>query len=108
EECRSPSGPSRSSAVSSVTCASSIQHRAWAQPGLPQASTERRSRTSPAGSTAICQASFDAGDRRLLPLSQLPAGGGDELVAGLGGELIQVRDQRVAGPGPVTGNLGSA
>jgi hypothetical protein len=43
----SPSGPSRSSPVSSVTCASSIQQAGWAQRVFPQASSERRSRTWP-------------------------------------------------------------
>src|SRR2546430_8442748 len=43
---------SRSSPVSSLTCASSIQHLQWAQRGSAQASSERRSRTWPFPSMA--------------------------------------------------------
>jgi len=52
----SPSGPSRSSPVSSVTCASSIQQARCAQRWLWQAPSVRRSRISPLPSTAISQA----------------------------------------------------
>src|SRR3984957_17284009 len=52
----SPSGPSRSSPVSSVTCASSIQQAGCAQCGFRQASSARRSRTWPRPSMAASQA----------------------------------------------------
>ena len=52
----SPAGPSRSSPVSSVTCASSIQQARWVHRSSWQASSARRSRTSPRLSIAICQA----------------------------------------------------
>ena len=42
-----PGRASRSRPVSSVTCASSIQHRGARSPGRAQASSARRSRTSP-------------------------------------------------------------
>ena len=44
----------------------------------------------------------DQAQRRLLPLGQHPPGRVDHLIAGPGGELIQARDQVVAGPGPST------
>jgi hypothetical protein len=53
---RSPPALWRSSPVSSVTCASSIQHARCAQDRFAQASSARRSRTSPRPSIAACQA----------------------------------------------------
>ena len=67
----SPDGPCRSSPVSSLTCASSIQQRGWAQPRSAQASSARRSRTSPRESTAICQAS--GGTWVIAAFSRLPS-----------------------------------
>ena len=46
----------------------------------------------------------DQAQRRLLPLGQHPPGRVDHLIAGAGGELVQVRDQVVAGAGPVHGD----
>ena len=67
----SPPGPSRSSEVSSATCAASIQHRRCPQPGSPQASSARRSRTCPRASTAICQA--PAGTAQIAARSRPPS-----------------------------------
>ena len=43
----------------------------------------------------------DQPQRGLLPLAQRPADRVDQLIAAAGGQLIQVLDQLVAGPGPV-------
>ena len=95
----SPAGPSRSSPVSSVTCASSIQHARWAHPAV---------RAGVAGAALadlaaaidrdLPRAGGDQAQRRFLPLAQRPADRVDDLVPGPGGELVQVPDQVVAGP----------
>jgi hypothetical protein len=94
----SPAGPSRSSPVSSATCASSIQQAGCAQRGFWQASSARRSRTRPFASMAASQAAWgDLADRGLLAGAQRPADGPDELVSVPGGEPVELFDQLMAG-----------
>jgi hypothetical protein len=78
-----PAGPVRALAVAAgVIGAALADLAAGADGGLP-----RLGRDQP--------------QRCLLPLAQRPAGGVGQLIAAAGGELVQVPDQVVAGPGPI-------
>ena len=96
----SPAGPSRSSPVSSATCASSIQHSRWAHrwlaAGVIGAALAdlalRVDRGLPGGLG-------DLADRGLLPGVQFPADGVGDLVAVPGREPVQLGDQGMTGAG---------
>ena len=101
-----PAGPSRSSPVSSVTCASSIQHRA-VRAGQVRAGVIGAALADLAAAGRWRSARPAPGPAGSPPSPARPAPSRRSRSAGSPGrarQLIQAGDQPVAGPGPVAGD----
>ena len=101
----SPPGPSRSSPVSSATCASWSQHSAHRRSERSaQLSSARRPGPGRCGRWRSARLAPARRDRLAFPLAQAPADGVDLAAAGPGRKLIEAGDQPVAGPRAVAGD----